>query len=614
MDTIRLTTAQAIVRWLIAQRIEVDGTDQQVFAGAFGLFGHGNVTCLAEALEPVKDRLPTWRGHNEQSMALAAVAFAKARHRQQMMIATASMGPGSTNMITAAAVAHANRLPVLLLSGDTFTRRIADPVHQQVEHFGDPTTSVVDAFKPVTRYWDRIMRPEQIVQSLPQALAVLLDPADCGPVFLALPQDVQAEAYDYPAAFFAPRTHRIRRPAPDPRDIDAAADLLATAERPLLIAGGGVHYSGAVDELTAFARRRGIPVAETVAGKSTLVHTNPNYVGPIGVAGSTSANAVAEYADVVVAVGTRLQDLTTGSRTVFQHPNVRFVAINTARWDAVKLQALPVVGDAKTALAQLDERLGDYTAPRDWEDEAEELTEYWHDYLDEWQLRDEQDPPSYAQVVRVINDLCSDDDYVVAAAGGLPDELTMGWRSMAVGSFDCEHGYSTMGYEIAGAWGARMARGHGDVVAWVGDGSYLLMNSDIHSTVFTGHKVILMICDNGGFASTNHLQVAHGGAEFNNLLASSRHADAARVDFVAHTQAMGAMAEKVASLDELRDAFTRAKAADRTYAIVIDVDPYAWTEGGAWREVAVPEVSDREEVRLARTQLVAERQHQRVAF
>ena len=320
MKTIRLTTAQAIVKWLLAQRTRIDGEDVPIFAGVFAIFGHGNVTSLGEALEPVQDELPTYRGHNEQSMALAAVAYAKAMRGRRIMIATSSIGPGSTNMVTAAAVAHANRLPVLLFSGDTFQHRIVDPVLQQVEHFDDPTLTVTDTFKPVSRYWDRITKPAQIVRSLPQALAVMLDPATRGPAFFALPQDVQAEAYDFPERFFEPKVHYIRRPGPDPRDVQAAASLIEGAKRPLIVAGGGVHYSGAVDVLRSFAERHAIPVVETVAGKSTLTHDHPNYAGPIGVTGSTAANAVAEQADVVIAVGTRLQDFTTGSWSVFADP------------------------------------------------------------------------------------------------------------------------------------------------------------------------------------------------------------------------------------------------------------------------------------------------------
>ncbi len=612
MDTIRLTTAQAIVRWLLAQRTVVDGDDVPVFAGAFGIFGHGNVTCLAEALQPVQDQLPTWRGHNEQSMALAAVAYAKAMRGRRIMIATSSIGPGCTNMVTAAAVAHANRIPLLLFSGDTFQHRIVDPVLQQVEVFHDPTITVTDTFKPVSRYWDRITRPEQVVQSLPQALATMLDPATRGPAFFALPQDIQAEAYDYPAEFFEPTVHHIRRPGPDPRDVTVAAEAIRTAAKPMIIAGGGVHYSGAVADVTAFATKHSIPVVETVAGKATLVHDHPNYAGPIGVTGSSAANAVAEDADVVIAVGTRLQDFTTGSWAVFKNPDVRFVAINTARWDAHKQQAIPVIGDAQVTLAAIQQEIGDYRAPAEWLEFAQRQIGEWHDYLDSWSDRPVGDKPAYAQVIQKINELCDDDDYCLSAAGGLPGELTMGWRSKSVGSFDSEYGYSTMGYEIAGAWGAKMARGDGDVIAWVGDGSYLMMNSDVYSTVMTGHKVIFMILDNGGFAVINRLQVNTGGAEFNNLLRTARHEEYFHVDFLAHVRAMGAEGEKVTRLDDLDDAWRRAKASPKSYAIVMEIDEYTWTEGGAWWEVGIPEVSDREEVRVARAALEAEKKHQRI--
>ncbi len=610
MDTIRLTTAQAIVRWLLAQRTRVDDAEVPVFAGVFGIFGHGYVTSLAEALQPVQDQLPTWRGQNEQSMALAAVAYAKAMRGRRIMIATSSIGPGSTNMVTAAAVAHANRLPVLLLSGDTVQHRIVDPVLQQVEHFGDPTITVTDAFKPVSRYWDRITKPAQLVRSLPQALAVMLDPATRGPAFLGLPQDVQAEAYDFPTRFFEPTVHYVRRPGPDPRDVEAAAALLGRAERPLIIAGGGVHYSGAVDTVRTFAERHGIPVVETVAGKSTLTHDHPNYAGPIGVTGSTAANAVAERADVVLAVGTRLQDFTTGSWSVFRDPDVRFVAVNTASWDAHKQNAQPVIGDARVALEAIDAALGAYAAPPEWLALADERIAGWHAYLDSWSGRRHDGPPAYAEVIQAINTACDPGDYILSAAGGLPGELSMGWRSKSVGSFDSEYGYSTMGYEIAGAWGARLARPTGDVIAWVGDGSYLMMNSDIYSTVMTGQKVIFIVCDNGGYAVINRLQVNTGGAEFNNLLRTTNHDRYLQVDFVKHAESMGAVAERVETVDELPAAFARAKATDRSYVIVIPVDEYTWTEGGAWWEVGVPEVSHRPRIAAAHADVSAGKERQ----
>lgn len=612
METIRLTTAQAIVKWLINQFTVIDGEEVPLFAGAFGIFGHGNVTSLAEALQPVQDELPLWRGHNEQSMALAAIGYSKAMRGRRIMIATSSIGPGCTNMVTAAAAAHANRLPLLMFSGDTFQHRIVDPVLQQIEVFEDPTVTVCDAFKPVSRYWDRISRPEQIVQSLPQAVAVMLDPATRGPAFFALPQDIQAEAYDFPARFFERTVHYIRRPRPDTRDIEAAAELIASASKPMMIAGGGAHYSQATSELADFAERRGIPVTETVAGKATLTHDHPNYAGPIGVTGSAAANAVAEDADVVLAIGTRLQDFTTGSWSVFKNPDLRIVSINTARWDAHKQQALAVIGDARVSVAELDEALGDYRAPGDWLEFAQSQIADWHEYLDSWKDRESNGAPAYAQVIQKVNELCDDDDYCLSAAGGLPGELTMGWRSKSVGSFDAEYGYSTMGYEIPGSWGAKMARPDSDVIAWVGDGSYLIMNSDIYSTVMTGQKVIYMVLDNGGFAVINRLQVDTGGEEFNNLLRTTRHERYFHVDFVKHAESMGAVAEKVESIEDLPDAWQRAKESERSYVIVMDIDEYTWTEGGAWWEVGVPEVSDHEQVRLARAEWAAEKKHQRV--
>jgi len=613
MKTVRLTAAQAIVRRLIAQRTVIDGREAPLFAGVFAIFGHGNAVSLAEALHPVRDALPTWRGHNEQSMALAAVAFAKARRRRQIMVASSSVGPGSTNMVTAAAVAHANRLPLLILSGDTFQHRLVDPALQQIERFDNPSTTVSDTFRPVTRYWDRITRPEQVIQTLPQAIAVMLDPAECGPAFIGLPQDIAAEAFDYPLAFFDKKVWRIRRPGPDPRDIEEAAKILAGAERPLIISGGGARYSGAAATLAAFAESRRIPVAETTAGRAALLADHPALVGPIGVTGAASANAMAADADVVLAVGTRLQDFTTGSWSVFRNESMTLISINAARFDAVKRQAVSVVGDADVCLRSLDRALGDYRAPKAWPARGADERGKWRAHLDEI-VAAESDPPSYAQVVRAINDICDDDDYQVTASGGLPGELNMGWRSKSVGSFDGEYGYSCMGYEIAGAWGAKMALPDRDVICWVGDGAYLMMNSDINSTVMTGHKVIFIVCDNGGFAVIKRLQVGTGGEEFNNMLSASRQVRSAPVDFVSHARSMGALSEKATSIDELKAAFGRAKEADRSYVIVIDTAPGEWTEGGAWWEVGVPEVSGRAPVRAARAELEAEKRRRRAGI
>jgi len=610
METIRLTTGQAIVRWVIAQRTEIDGVEVALFPGVFGIFGHGNVVSLAEALAEVQDELPTWRGHNEQSMALAAVAFAKAKRRRQIMIATSSVGPGATNMVTAAAVAHANRLPLLLISGDTFQHRIVDPALQQVEHFGSPSMTVSDAFRAVTRFWDRITRPSQIIQTLPQALAIMLDPAECGPTYIGLPQDIAAEAHDFPVQFFGETMHYIRRPGPDPREVAAAAAVLETADKPLLIAGGGVHYSGAVDELTAFAVARGIPVVETVAGKSTLVYDHPNFAGPIGVTGSTSANALAADADVVVAVGTRLQDFTTGSWAVFKNPRMQLVSINVGRFDATKHHALSVVGDARVSLEALDEALGDYHAPTEWLHRAGEERSEWYDYLDGYIARDHE-VPTYAQVIRAVNDLVDDSDYQVSAAGGLPGELNMGWQAKSVGSFDVEYGYSCMGYEIAGGVGVKMAEPDREVVVMVGDGSYLMMNSDIATAVSLGLKVTIVVLDNRGYSCINRLQVATGGASFNNLLRDTHNEGLADIDFAGHARALGADAIKVANIGELRTAVREASDRTGVSVVVIDTDPMHSSPGDCWWEVEVPEVSVRDEVLEKQQSAVAIRKQER---
>lgn len=616
METFRATTAQALVRYLIAQKIDSEGGEAlPLFPGVFAIFGHGNVTCLGEALEPVQDRLPTWRGHNEQSMALAAAGFAKARRRRQVMVATSSIGPGALNMVTAAGVAMANRLPVLFISGDTFVNRLPDPVLQQVEHFAHPSTTVNDAFRAVVRYWDRITHPAQLLQTLPQAVATMLDPADCGPVFIGLPQDVQAKAYDWPAAFFAETTHRIRRPPPDPSEVEGAARLIRSARRPLLIAGGGVRYSEAEAALTDFVDRHRIPVAETVAGKGSLDPDHPGQMGPIGVTGSSSANAMGEEADLVLAVGTRLQDFTTGSWSVFRDDALQMIGINVARYDAVKHQAAPLIADARLALQALSTELGEWAAPAGWMEQGEEAVRLWTGYTAEVTDPSFETPsglPSYAQVVSAINHLTGPDDYIVAAAGGLPGELNKLWRSHAPGTFDCEYGFSCMGYEIGGAWGAALAEPAGEVVSLCGDGSYLMANSDIYSSVLAGHKMIVVLCDNGGYSVIQRLQEFKGGVPFNNRYdEGTRRARAIEVDYPAHAASMGAQVEKVETLQEMEPAFARAREADRTVVIVIRTDPTTWTGGDAWWDVGVPEVSEREEVRVAKAEHEAERKRQR---
>jgi 3D-(3,5/4)-trihydroxycyclohexane-1,2-dione acylhydrolase (decyclizing) len=610
MKTVRLTTAQAIVRYLIAQRTVIDGQEAPLFPGVFAIFGHGNVTGLGFALDEARDELPTIRGQNEQGMALAAVAFAKAMRRRQIMVATSSIGPGATNMVTAAGVAMANRLPVLLLSGDTFQSRIPDPVLQQVEHFGAPSTTVNDAFRAVTRYWDRITHPAQVAQSLPLAVETMLDPADCGPAFLGLPQDVQAQAYDFPTRLFEPRVHELRRARPDARELAAAADAIRGAERPLVIAGGGVHYSLAEPALSAFVEAHELPVVETVAGKSSLAADHPCYVGPIGVTGSDHANRLAAEADVVLCVGTRLQDFTTGSWTVFG--DATLIGLNAARFDAAKHRARPVVGDARVGLEELGADLGNWHAEGSWIKQARREAEAFKSFVAETTSAGDGSP-TYAQVIGAVNRLSSAGDYALTAAGGFPGELNVNWLAKGVATFDCEYGFSCMGYEISGAWGARLARRAGDVIAFVGDGSYLMMNSDLYSSVITGQKLIVIVCDNGGYAVIDRLQTGMGGRSFNNMFDNTGK-ERVKVDWVAHARSLGCHAHGVDSIGGLEEAFEQARGSDRTTVIAIETAPNEWTPGGAFWEVGVAEVSDRSEIAAAHAELLEEKHRQRVGW
>jgi len=614
-DTIRLTTAQAIIRWLSNQFIVIDGQEMRVCGGGFGIFGHGNVTCLGEALYGVQDVLPLYRGQNEQGMGFAAAGYAKQWLRQRFMFCTASAGPGTANLLTAAGLAHANRLPMLMLCGDAFLTRLPDPVLQQMENFGDPTFGVNDAFKPVSRYWDRIAHPAQVIQSLPAALATLLDPADCGPAFIGLPQDVQGWTYEYPAVFFEKKVHRIRRISPDAEEIADAIALLQSAERPMIIAGGGVQYSRAVADLTDFAEKHQIPVVETIAGRANMLANHPLNIGPIGVTGSDSANAIAESADVILAVGTRLQDFTTGSWTAFAK-EARFISLNAARHDAGKHRSLPVVGDAKLSLQALGAAL-EYSAPEDWTARAQQKRKNWDAYVAR-NVAHGNRPNSYAQAIGVVNDLCDKRDRVVAAAGGLPAEVTANWRTLDIGTVDVEFGFSCMGYEISGAWGARIAQCERepdqDTIVFIGDGSYMMMNSDLYSSVLSRKKLIVLVLDNGGFAVINKLQNSTGNESFNNLLADCPTIPAPfSVDFEANAASQGAIAETVSNPAELGEAFKRAKASDRSHVIVMKVDPYeGWTtEGHTWWEVGTPHVTASDKVRKAHVDWEASRDKQR---
>jgi 3D-(3,5/4)-trihydroxycyclohexane-1,2-dione acylhydrolase (decyclizing) len=596
MATVRLTAAQATVRWLMAQYVLVDGQELPYFAGAWAIFGHGNVAGLGEALHAVHEHFPTWRAHNEQGMAHAAIAYAKQMRRRRAMVCTTSIGPGATNMVTAAALAHVNRLPVLLLPGDVFAGRQPDPVLQQVEDFADGTVSANDCFRPVSRYFDRIVRPEQITDALPKALATMLDPATCGPATLGFCQDVQAEAFDYPESFFARRLWRARRQNADSGELDGLVAALKAAKNPLLVAGGGVLYSEAEDALKALAEATGLAVAETQAGKGALAWNHPRALGSIGVTGSSAANAAAARADLVVGIGTRLADFTTGSRSLFAH--ARKAQINVQPFDAHKHDALAVVGDARTVLQALSAALAGWRAPAIAADEVEA----WNAAVDAVTAAPAApNLPSDAQVIGAVQRSMDEDAIVVCAAGGLPGELHKLWRTSRSDGYHVEYGYSCMGYEIAGGLGVKMAAPDRDVVVMVGDGSYLMLNSELASSVMLGRKLIVVLLDNRGYGCINRLQHATGGAGFNNLLVDAAHEVLPSIDFAAHAASLGALSEHVGTIAELESAMARARAAERSYVVVIDTDPLKATEaGGWWWDVAVPEVSERPEVEAAR--------------
>ncbi len=597
----KLTTSEALVKYLIAQKILLNNKVVSFFPFAFAIFGHGNALGLGDALERHRDVIPTLRGQNEQGMALAAVAFSKAQLRQQCAVVTTSIGPGATNVVTASAVAMANRLPMLILSGDTFESRRPDPVLQQVEHFDSPSTSVNDSFRAVTKYWDRVNRPEQLLHTLPNMIQTLLDPADCGPVFLGLPQDVQVETFDFPEDFFKETIHEIRRPKADSNSIIKAIEIIKASKKPLIIAGGGARYSLAHKELSDFANKFGIAVVETVAGKSTLLATDPAWCGPVGVTGCDPANKLAEEADLIISIGCRLQDFTTGSWTLFKNPLHKIISINTARFDATKRNAVAIVGDAKETLIELSEFLGSYKAETSWSENRAITRDLM---LQNIQVRTSEklDLPSYAQIVKTINEAASNDDYVLTAAGGLPGELNNNWLSKSQDSFDCEYGYSCMGYEIAGAWGAALAykaAGRvGNVISMVGDGSYLMLNSEILSAVNSGISIIYILCDNKGFAVIQRLQTSNGSKSFRTMFDDSDLAKPFDVDFVAHAKSMGANAKKI-TLESLKNEFIAAKSHTGVSVLVIDTHPSKWTEGGAFWEVGVSGSSNEPEIKSA---------------
>jgi 3D-(3,5/4)-trihydroxycyclohexane-1,2-dione acylhydrolase (decyclizing) len=596
MTTIRLTAAQAMVRWL---SVQMTPEGDRFIEGVWAIFGHGNVAGIGEALHAHRDVLPTWRGQNEQTMAHAAVAFAKAHQRRRAMAVTSSIGPGATNMVTAAALAHVNRLPVLLIPGDVFANRAPDPVLQQIEDFDDGTVSANDCFRPVSRYFDRISRPEHILTALPRALRVMTDPANCGPVTLAFCQDTQAEAYDYPVEFFTPHVWHIRRPEPDQRELEAAIAAIRAAKKPLIVTGGGVLYSGAEATLATFARRHNIPMVETQAGKGAVDWEDPLHFGSPGVTGTACGNTLAAEADLVIGVGTRFQDFTTGSWTVFSAPGRKLLSINIHGYDAAKRGAQSLVSDAKVALEKISTAIGShrfadpyFAARKDWFATTDAL----------FAAPAGNQLPSDAQVIGAVQRQTGKNSIIMSAAGTMPGALHVLWRA-AAGGYHMEYGFSCMGYELAGAMGIKMAAPDRDVVCMIGDGSYMLANSELATAVMMGIPFTVVLTDNRGYGCINRLQQATGGAPFNNLLDDSYHVNPAKIDFVAHAASMGANAVKVEDIAGLESAMAAAKTAVIPTVIVIDTDPAPGTgAGGTWWNVAVPEVSSRAEVRDARTQ------------
>jgi 3D-(3,5/4)-trihydroxycyclohexane-1,2-dione acylhydrolase (decyclizing) len=607
MSTVRITAAEAVVRFMIAQRVDTASGPAPLFGGIFAIFGHGNVAGLGESLQRHREALPTYRAHNEQGMAHAAIAYAKAHLRRRMMAVTTSIGPGATNLVTAAAVAHVNRLPLLMLPGDVFASRAPDPVLQQVEDPGDGTISANDTLRPVSRYFDRLVRPEQLVAALPRALQVLTDPADCGPVTLAFPQDVQTMAWDYPAELFEPRTVRFRAPPPAEEELEPALLAVRAARRPVIVAGGGVLYGRAGEALAAFAERHGIPVCETQAGKGALPWDHPLQLGAVGVTGSPAANELAAAADLVLAVGSRLSDFTTGSHALFAQ--ARLVSVNVGAFDAGKWRGLPVTADARVALEALRARLGEWRADEGWTARARKAAGDWRRAVTTLTGRRELPAgtlPYDADVIGAVqrsSPSSSTNDIVVNAGGTLPAELHKLWRTSTPGGYHLEYGYSCMGYEIAGGLGVKLAHPEREVVVMIGDGSYLMLNAELATSVMLGAKLIVVVQDNHGYGCINRLQQACGGEPFNNLFAdcvTGPHG-APAIDFAMNARSMGALGENVRTIAELEAALARARAAERTTVICIETDPTRTTEdGGTWWEVAVPEASPNPRVARAR--------------
>lgn len=624
MSTVRMTVGQAIVRFLAAQHSERDGRRQRLVPGFWAILGHGNVTGLGQALQELGTDLamPTYRPQNEQAMVHAAAAFAKHRDRLATMACTASIGPGSSNMLTAAAGATINRLPVLLFPSDYFANRIPDPVLQQLEHPSEHDVSVNDAFRPVSRFFSRISRPEQLLSALPEAMRVLTDPAEAGAVTLALPEDCQTEAFDWPVELFEERTWRVRRPEPEPRLVDEAARLLMEAKRPLIVAGGGAIYSDASDELASLAREFGVPVCETQAGKGVLPWDHEQNVGPVGANGGIPANRLAREADLVIALGTRLGDFATSSKTAFQDPSVRFVSINVTPLDAHKLRSLPLVADARRALELLRGRLGDggyQGTGSEYRDQVRRLRSEWNEIVDD--LLRVRDPERLAQaeVLGLVNEAVGGKATVINAAGSMPGDLLKLWRPTDRKAYHLEYGYSCMGYEIPAGLGTKLAEPQREVVVLIGDGSYLMLNSEVVTAVAEGLDLTIVLVDNHGYQSIHGLQRASGTPSFVNELRFRERAggdlagDYIPVDFVAHASSMGAKAVRADAEQELKEALGRARTQGGVNVVVVPVDPERRVPAfEGWWDVPIAEVSDQEGVRDAKAQYDRMREAQRV--
>jgi 3D-(3,5/4)-trihydroxycyclohexane-1,2-dione acylhydrolase (decyclizing) len=609
MTTIRLTAAQAMFRWLSAQMNE-DG--ERFIDGVWAIFGHGNVAGIGEALHGIRGKLPTWRGQNEQTMAHAAIAYAKTKRRRKAMAITSSIGPGATNMVTAAALAHVNRLPVLFIPGDVFANRRPDPVLQQIEDFDDGTMSVTDCFRPVSRYFDRITRPEHLLSALPRAMQVMTDPANCGPVTLAFCQDVQAEAYDWPESFFEEKTWRIRRPEPDPREVDDVVAALKAARNPVIVAGGGVLYSGAERDLLDFAKAHNIAVVETQAGKGAIDWKERLNFGSPGVTGTDCGNKIAANADLILGVGTRFQDFTTGSWTGFANPARKLVSINLAGYDAAKHGAIPLVSDAKVALSRLSVGLGNHR----FADPDYAARDAWFKLSDGALATPKREGanflPSDAHVIGAVLRQARENTVAMCAAGTMPGALQVLWRAAANG-YHMEYGYSCMGYEVAGAFGIKLADRDKDVVCFVGDGSYMMANSELATAVMMRVPFTIVLTDNRGYGCINRLQQECGGAEFNNMYKDSNIEVQPEIDFVSHAAAMGAHALKVAGISELETELVAARGRNIPTVIVIDTEAETGAGiGGGWWDVAVPEVGDTETLKKARAHYEANTARQRI--